>query len=234
MPTARSAAAAAVVSGVIYVVGGGNSSGFLASNEAFTPGDGLTWSSSAPLVATIGTNGLALGVSAGAATITASSSGASGSSLLTVVVAPTIANPPLSETSAPDGSVTLSVGASGGDLSYQWEFNGTNIAGATGATLILTNLSASQAGVYTVTVSNVAGSRTSAGANVAALNLQMFAGVILDGPIGARYSVQSTPVLGPANWITVTNIIVTTQPYIYIDYSSITNSQQFYRAVPLP
>jgi len=37
MPTARSGPVAAVVNGVLYVVGGANSSGVLATNEAFTP-----------------------------------------------------------------------------------------------------------------------------------------------------------------------------------------------------
>ena len=34
----------------------------------------------------------------------------------------------------------------------------------------------------------------------------MFAGVILDVPIGAHYGVQSTPILSATNWTTLTNI----------------------------
>ena len=235
MPTARVAASASAVNGVIYVVGGQDSGGtIVATNEALTLGDELTWSNSASSIATINIGGLATGLSPGSTTITATSGNTSGFTTLTVVVAPTISTPPVSATASPNGSVTLSIGASGGDLSYQWLLNGTNIAGATGAILTLNGLNASEAGLYTVTVSNVAGSLTSAGASVATVALKMFAGVILDGPIGAQYSVQSTPILSATNWTTLTNITLTTQPYIYIDYGSPTNSQQFYRAVPLP
>ncbi len=49
-------------------------------------------------------------------------------------------------------------------LSYQWQFDGTNIVGATNATLHLTNLQGSEAGSYSVTVTSLAGSVTSSNA----------------------------------------------------------------------
>jgi hypothetical protein len=49
-------------------------------------------------------------------------------------------------------------------MSYQWNFNGTNIAAATNATLILTNLQLNQAGNYAVLVTNAYGSLTSSNA----------------------------------------------------------------------
>jgi hypothetical protein len=33
-------------------------------------------------------------------------------------------------------------------------------------------------------------------------------------------------------WTTRTNVALPSQPYIYIDYNSATNPQQFYEAVP--
>jgi hypothetical protein len=144
-----------------------------------------------------------------------------------------IASDPMNTTASPGGTVTLSVGATGYPLLYQWALNGTNIVGATAATLTLANLSAANAGLYTVTVSNGFGSVTSQTVSLAIVGLQIFAGVVIEGPIGAEYSVQSTPALGPSNWTTRMNVTLTTQPYVYIDYSSPTNSQQFYRAVPL-
>ncbi len=61
----------------------------------------------------------------------------------------------------------LSVGLVGQPpLSYQWQFNGTNIAGATGATLTLTNVQAINAGVYVLVASNALGTARSAGANL--------------------------------------------------------------------
>ena len=40
---------------------------------------------------------------------------------------------------------------------YQWQFNGTNLAGATGAILSLTTVTTNQAGTYTVGITNAAG-----------------------------------------------------------------------------
>lgn len=46
-------------------------------------------------------------------------------------------------------------------VSYQWKTNDVNLAGATNATLTLTNVQAAQAGNYTVTISNEVGTLTS-------------------------------------------------------------------------
>jgi hypothetical protein len=64
------------------------------------------------------------------------------------------------------------------------------------------------------------------------VNIKMFAGIILNnGNIGSNYLIQATGNLSSSNWTTLTNVTLPTNPYIYIDYSSPTNSQQFYRAV---
>ena len=49
-------------------------------------------------------------------------------------------------------------------FSYQWLWNGTNVLGATDAALVLTNIQFSQAGTYSVLISNVYGAVSSAGA----------------------------------------------------------------------
>ena len=51
-------------------------------------------------------------------------------------------------------------------FTYQWQFNGTNLAGATNSTFILTNALASQSGPYTLVVSNSFGSATSTTASL--------------------------------------------------------------------
>ncbi len=51
-------------------------------------------------------------------------------------------------------------------LSYQWQFNGTKIVGATASTLTLTNVQPSQRGGYRVLVSNVYGSILSSNATL--------------------------------------------------------------------
>jgi hypothetical protein len=74
----------------------------------------------------------------------------------------TIASQPQSLTVAPGGSAQFSVTASGTPApSYQWQFNGAAIHGATSSTLTLSNVSAANAGSYAVAVTNTLGSVTS-------------------------------------------------------------------------
>jgi hypothetical protein len=68
---------------------------------------------------------------------------------------PTIYAQPTNETVILGKNTTFSIGAIGSQpLSYQWNFNGTNILGATNFSLTLTNVQFSQAGIYYVVVSN--------------------------------------------------------------------------------
>ena len=73
---------------------------------------------------------------------------------LTVPSAPMIENPPSDQTIFPGGTGVLSVSAGGvGPLIYQWYQDGTAISGATGSTLVLSNIMAGQTGI-SVVVSN--------------------------------------------------------------------------------
>lgn len=75
---------------------------------------------------------------------------------------PTIATQPQSLSASPAGSAQFSVTAAGvPNPTYQWFFNGGAIKDMTAATLTLTGVRASDAGDYTVTVSNELGSVTS-------------------------------------------------------------------------
>jgi len=81
---------------------------------------------------------------------------------------PVINTQPADQTTAPGRSATFSVAASGpGTLSYQWLKNGTplsdnkKISGTTTDTLIISHVRPSDAGSFTVTVSNSAGIVTS-------------------------------------------------------------------------
>ena len=78
--------------------------------------------------------------------------------------APTIAVQPTNTTAVAFNSVSLSVGASGPNLAYQWLFNGNPIPNATNATLTITNLQPTQEGFYQALVMNPAGSATSSNA----------------------------------------------------------------------
>ena len=92
----------------------------------------------------------------------------SSNALLTVTlpaVAPTIVVQPTNQTVLVGGTVSFSVVAEGTEpLSYQWSFNGTNLADATDAALVLTNVQLSDAGDYAVLVTNEVGFELSSNA----------------------------------------------------------------------
>ncbi len=73
---------------------------------------------------------------------------------------PVITTQPASAIVTAGNTLSFSVVATGAD-SYQWQFNGTNIGGATSATYSISNVILSQAGAYRVTVTNNVGSVTS-------------------------------------------------------------------------
>jgi Leucine-rich repeat (LRR) protein len=73
-----------------------------------------------------------------------------------------IAVQPQSQTVVVGNGALFSVTATGyGTLNYQWQFNGTPLAGATGSALALINVQPTNAGSYTATVTNTLGSATS-------------------------------------------------------------------------
>jgi hypothetical protein len=72
---------------------------------------------------------------------------------------------PKSQLTPVGSTVTFTAAASGSPTpTYQWKKNGGNIAGATRASYTISRVSASDAGTYTVVVSNSVGSVTSTGA----------------------------------------------------------------------
>lgn len=98
--------------------------------------------------------------SAGAAT-----SGKGTLSVITAPVAPTITSQPVAQTVVVGASMAFVVVATGtAPLTYQWTKDGATLAGATSATLALTNVQSASAGRYAVTVTNATGAVTSAGA----------------------------------------------------------------------
>ncbi|MHB8520886.1 MAG: immunoglobulin domain-containing protein [Limisphaerales bacterium] len=78
---------------------------------------------------------------------------------------PDITNQPQSLAVVAGANVTFGVSATGtAPLSYQWQFKGTNVPGATGTNLVLNTVATSQAGNYDVVVTNPGGSATSSNA----------------------------------------------------------------------
>jgi hypothetical protein len=86
---------------------------------------------------------------------------------LSVILPPGIATQPVGQTNAAGSSVVFSVAANGtAPFHYQWQFNGLNLVGKTGASLSITNLKLSHSGNYRVLVKNAAGSKFSGSAHL--------------------------------------------------------------------
>ncbi len=83
--------------------------------------------------------------------------------------APSITQSPASQSVLIGQTITLSAAASGLLVSYQWQKDGVPIVGATGPTLLLSNVQPDATGGYTVVVTNYIGSTTSAAANLVVL-----------------------------------------------------------------
>jgi hypothetical protein len=106
--------------------------------------------------------------------IATNSSGVTSSNAATLTVnnPPSITTQPSSQTVTAGSNVTFTVVAAGTPmLTYQWKKNGTNISGATSASLILTNVQTTNNGSYTVVVTNAVGSATSSTATLTVNNL---------------------------------------------------------------
>jgi endonuclease/exonuclease/phosphatase family metal-dependent hydrolase len=70
---------------------------------------------------------------------------------------PGIVSQPESQSALVGETVVFSAGVSGSSLAYQWQFNGTNLPGATNPALTLTNVVPGQAGEYVLVVTNTLG-----------------------------------------------------------------------------
>ena len=81
---------------------------------------------------------------------------------LTVLFPPQITVQPQDQSVGVGSNATFTVTATGSDpLNYQWYFNGASLSTATNSSLVLDGVTFSQAGGYSVSVSNLVGSVTS-------------------------------------------------------------------------
>jgi Concanavalin A-like lectin/glucanases superfamily/Immunoglobulin domain len=83
----------------------------------------------------------------------------SGSALVTGqnATAPVIVSVPISRTLYTGGTLNLSVVATGGGLQFQWKRSNTNLPGATGSSYTVASVTTSNAGTYTLSVTNTLG-----------------------------------------------------------------------------
>jgi hypothetical protein len=78
----------------------------------------------------------------------------------------TILTQPQNQTATTGGNVSFTVAANAPNPTYQWQFAGTPIVGATNATLTLINVQSANAGNYSVVVTNAGITDTSGNATL--------------------------------------------------------------------
>ena len=124
--------------------------------------------------------------------------------------APEIVVPPASQVVTNGARVTFGITATGTlPIVYQWQFNGSNMPGATNASLVLPSAGATNAGEYAVRLSNSSGSVTSAPAILQVLVPPTIASIARIGNtaeirfatlIRLIYAIEYSDSLSPANW----------------------------------
>lgn len=125
-------------------------------------------------------------------------------------------------------------------LTYQWRFNGTNLAGATGSNYIRLNAQASHAGDYSVVVTNASGSVTSAVAELTltpSIPLQFTSIVALpEGKVSfglagdPGFSVQLQTSTNFVDWAVLTNLANPTGTLSFTNAPAAAVPYQFIRA----
>jgi hypothetical protein len=160
---------------------------------------------------------------------------------LTVNVPPAITTQPQNQTVAAGQRASFAVGASGATpLVYLWNLDGTNLYGATNSTLTLADVRAANAGSYTLVVTNIAGSVTSAVATLTVTNpgivlsLAGIASLTANGftfqfsvPIGVTYIVVGSTDL--QTWTPIVTNISLTGSAVFTDTAAISNRYRFYQ-----
>ncbi len=165
----------------------------------------------------------------------------SANGVLQFPVPPTLTQPPLSQTAMVGQPVKFTVAATGTEpLSYQWFFNSGILPAATNTVLQLSGLVSTNAGNFTVVVTNNFGAVTSAVAALTILptprltiqtiptGIKLTSGAAVPGDV---YRVLATTNLQPpVNWQLLASGLVASNGLVqFTDTSTATNPQLFYR-----
>ncbi len=152
-------------------------------------------------------------------------------------IAPLIITQPLSQTNLVGTVVTLSVAAYGSmPFTYTWQYDGTNFPTGSSGSLL-----ASNAGIYLVTVSNVAGFMVSSNATLVFTNVPAQPGVFgsivvqpngtvqlgLTGTAGDSYTLDVSSNL--ITWTPLATFNMTNGAILFSDTTASNSSTRFYR-----
>jgi uncharacterized repeat protein (TIGR03803 family) len=169
---------------------------------------------------------------------------------LSVGCSPAITAQPANQSVLGGANVTLSVAVSGArPLLYQWRKNGTNLVdggnlfGSTNRDVTLANVSPTDAGSYSVIVSNGFGSVTSAPACLTIVYQPWFLSAVRSNCAlaltwstspGQRYRLQYKSSLTATNWANLGGFVSPTSNAFTAFDNVCTNAQRFYRVVLFP
>jgi hypothetical protein len=153
------------------------------------------------------------------------------------VLDPAITSQPANQVTVVGQTATFNVTAVGtGPLVYQWMFNGTNLPSATNSVLTLNNVSTNQAGSYSVTVTDPAGSTNSGMAMLSVVT----AFLQIEGYANSQFSLNlmgvpgsSYVILASTNLVDWVPLQTNTAPFTFVDTNAASFNQRFYRAVYL-
>ena len=173
----------------------------------------------------------------------------SGEGRITVQPVPVITQQPLTTITTVSNSLQLQVQASGiGVLTYQWQKNGANVAGANESSYSVTNAQFADAGTYAVTVANPYGSVLSEPAIVLVLPIQPIRipkdptqpailqllqiadgkrGMLFYGAVGRTYEIQATTNM--VHWDVIQTNTMTYNIKEFVDQESARQQRRFYR-----
>jgi hypothetical protein len=180
----------------------------------------------------------------GAYTVTVNNASGSTTSLpatLTVRLPPSIAAHPQPQVVNPGSNATFTVTANGTPpFTYQWRFNTTNIAGATGSSFTRNNAQHTNAGLYSVTVANPAGTAISQSAELIVRPEIMFGQrlsngffqLLYHGTPGRNYAIEGSATL--TNWNTLISISNSAVSMQYQDTNAPGLGNRSYRIRLLP
>jgi autotransporter-associated beta strand protein len=159
-----------------------------------------------------------------------------------LTVRPGIAAQPINQVVLAGSSSSFTVAATGTPAPvYQWRLNGTNLPAGTASALLLPSVSESQAGSYSVVITNVAGSTNSAvvvlSVYASAVPALSGAGQVASGQF--QFSVSGVPgynyvVAASTNLIDWTPLQTNISPFTFTDTNIVAIPDRFYRAQYLP
>jgi hypothetical protein len=158
---------------------------------------------------------------------------------------PVIATQPQGQIACWGGSVSFKAGALPNPLpvAYQWQKDGSPVAGATRPTLAITNVDVSDAGHFELLMTNSMGTVTSYPAllvvNAAGVTEALTPTLTIRGTPGKRVAIQyTTRVSDTSVWYTLTNLTITESDQLWFDRESDANSEgqprRHYRVIPAP